>query len=123
QDVVVVASVSCIYGLGSPEAYAGMLVWCEKGSRYPLRQMLRKLVEIAYKRNDMDLKPGTYRVRGDTLDIHPMYEDGRIVRIEFFGDEVDSILEIDPLTGEIFGELDKVTIYPASHYVTPMEKI
>ncbi len=123
QDVVVVASVSCIYGLGSPEAYAGMLVYAEKGDTYPPRQMLRKLVEIAYKRNDYDLRPGTYRLRGDTLDIAPMYEDSRVVRIEFFGDEVETILEIDPLTGEIFGELDKITVYPASHYVTPMDKI
>jgi excinuclease ABC subunit B len=123
QDVVIVASVSCIYGLGSPEAYAGMLVYAEKGNRYPLRDMMRKLIDISYKRNDYDLKPGCFRSRGDTLDINPMYEDGKVLRIEFFGDEIDNILEIDPLTGEIFGELDKTTIYPASHYVTPLERI
>ena len=100
-----------------------MLVYAERGDEYPLRQMLKKLVEISYSRNDYDLKPGTYRVRGDTLDIFPMYEDKKIVRVEFFGDEVDAISEIDPLTGEIFGELEKITVYPASHYVTPEEKI
>lgn len=123
QDVLIVASVSCIYGLGSPEAYAGMLVYAEKGKMYPVREMMRKLVEIAYRRNDIDLKPGTFRVRGDTIDVFPMYEDNRILRISLFGDEIETIVEIDPLTGEIFGELDKVTVYPASHYVTPKEQI
>ncbi len=123
QDVLIVASVSCIYGLGSPEAYSGMLVYAEKNDQYPMRQVMRKLIEIAYNRNDYDLKPGTFRSRGDTLDIHPMYEEGRVVRLEFFGDEIDTILEIDPLTGEVFGELEKICIYPASHYVTQKEKI
>ncbi|MCA8938248.1 MAG: excinuclease ABC subunit UvrB, partial [Planctomycetes bacterium] len=123
QDVVIVASVSCIYGLGSPEAYTGSLVFAEKGSAYPMRAMMKKLIEISFKRNDYDLKQGTFRTKGDTLDVYPKYEDGKIIRFEFFGDEIDTILEIDPLTGEIFGELDKVTIYPASHYVTPPELI
>jgi len=123
QDVVIVASVSCIYGLGSPEAYAGMLVYAEKGDDYPIRKMMKKLIEISYTRNDYDLKPGTFRSRGDVLDIYPMYADDRIMRIEFFGNEVDTIMEIDPLTGEIFGELDKICVYPASHYVTPEDKL
>ncbi|MCC6465433.1 MAG: excinuclease ABC subunit UvrB [Planctomycetes bacterium] len=123
QDVVIVASVSCIYGLGSPEAYSGALLYAEKGLPLSRQAAVRKLVEIQYSRNDFDLKRGSYRVRGEVLDVYPVYEDSKLVRLEFFGDELESIWEIDPLTGEVLGQLDKVTIYPATHYVTPKEKL
>ncbi len=123
QDVLIVASVSCIYGLGSPEAYQGALLYAEKGVPLQRKKAVRKLTEIAYTRNDFDLKRGTYRVRGEVLDIFPVYEEDKVIRIEFFGDDLESIWEIDPLTGEVLGELDKVTIYPATHYVTPESKL
>ena len=123
QDVVIVASVSCIYGLGSPEAYQGALLYAEKGVPLARNKAVRKLTEIAYTRNDYDLKRGTYRVRGDVLDIFPVYEDDKVIRIEFNGDDLDGIWQIDPLTGEVLGELDKTTIYPATHYVTPESKM
>ena len=123
QDVLIVASVSCIYGLGSPEAYSGALLYAEKGVPLSRKQAVRKLTEIAYTRNDFDLRRGTYRVRGDVLDIFPVYEDDKVLRIEFFGDDLDAIWEIDPLTGEVLGELDKITVYPATHYVTPESKV
>ena len=123
QDVLIVSSVSCIYGLGSPEAYQGALLYAEKGLPLDRRQAVRKLVEIAYARNDFDLKRGTYRVRGEVLDIFPVYEDSKLIRLEFFGDDLQAIWEIDPLTGEVLGQLDKITIYPATHYVTPKATI
>ena len=119
QDVIIVASVSCIYGLGSPEAYHGMLLYLEAGMETDRRQVLRKLVEILYERNDLDFHRGTFRVRGDRVEIFPAYEEDRAIRVEFFGDEVESIKEIDPLRGKTLRNLAKVTIYPASHYVTP----
>ena len=119
QDVIIVASVSCIYGLGSPEAYHGMLLYLEAGMEKDRREVLRKLVEILYERNDLDFHRGTFRVRGDRVEIFPAYEEDRAIRVDFFGDEVESIKEIDPLRGRTLRNLPKVTIYPASHYVTP----
>ena len=119
QDVIIVASVSCIYGLGSPEAYHGMLLYLEEGLEQPRRQVLAKLVDILYERNDIDFHRGTFRVRGDRLEIFPAYEEDRAIRVEFFGDTVEAIREIDPLRGTTIRKLKKVTVYPASHYVTP----
>ena len=123
RDVIIVASVSCIYGLGSPEAYSGMLVQAEKGAEADRDQMLRKLVEIQYERNDLDFHRGTFRVRGDVVEIFPAYEEDRAIRIEFFGDLIEKISEIDPLRGLVLNERDKAAIYPGSHYVTPRETI
>ncbi|MCC6575297.1 MAG: excinuclease ABC subunit UvrB [Planctomycetes bacterium] len=123
QDVLIVASVSCIFGLGSPEAYEGALLYAEKGVPLTRQDAVKKLVEIQYTRNDMDLKRGTWRARGDVLDVYPIYEDAKLIRFEFFGDDLDHIWEIDPLTGEVLGELDKITVYPATHYVTPKAKL
>ncbi|MDC1142539.1 excinuclease ABC subunit UvrB, partial [Planctomycetota bacterium] len=108
---------SCIYGLGSPEAYQGALLYAEKGLPLDRKVAVRKLVDINYTRNDYDLKRGTYRVRGDVLDVFPVYEDSKVIRLEFFGDDLDAIWEIDPLTGEVLDELDKITVYPATHYM------
>jgi len=119
QDVIIVASVSCIYGLGSPEAYHGMLLYLEEGMEKDRREVLQKLVEILYQRNDIDFHRGTFRVRGDRVDIFPAYEEDKAIRVEFFGDQVESIKEIDPLRGKTLRRLPRVTIYPASHYVTP----
>jgi len=119
QDVIIVASVSCIYGLGSPEAYHGMLLYLEEGMEKPRKEVLRKLVDILYERNDVDFHRGTFRVRGDRVEIFPAYEEDTAIRIEFFGDQVEAIREIDPLRGKVRRTLPRVTIYPASHYVTP----
>jgi excinuclease ABC subunit B len=121
RDVVIVASVSCIYGLGSPEAYHGMLVFAEPGMNIDREQILQKLVDIQYKRNDIDFQRGTFRVRGDVVEILPVYERNEAVRIEFFGDTIDRIQAFDPLTRETIRELDRIAIYPASHYATPKE--
>ena len=118
RDVIIVASVSCIYGLGSPEAYQGLLLHLDKGQQIERDKVLRKLVEIHYQRNDMDFHRGTFRVRGDVVEVFPAYEEVRAVRIEFFGNEVERILEIDPLWGKATRELSRLAVYPASHYVT-----
>ncbi len=118
DDVIIVASVSCIYGLGSPEAYHDMLLYVEKDDTLSRDDAVKKLVEIHYERGDMDFFRGRFRVRGDVLDIYPSYEEERAVRINFFGDEVESIQEIDPLTGKALRRLNRITVYPASHYVT-----
>ena len=118
RDVIIVASVSCIYGLGSPEAYQGLLLHLDRGQQIERDRVLRKLVEIHYQRSDMDFHRGTFRVRGDVVEIFPAHEEARAVRIEFFGDEVERILEIDPLWGRAVGELSRLAVYPASHYVT-----
>jgi len=123
RDVVIVASVSCIYGLGSPEAYHGMLLFMETGMTLDRDQALAKLVSIQYKRNDVDLQRGTFRVRGDVLEILPVYEREEAIRVEFFGDQVESLSAVDPLTRQTLRELDRVAIYPASHYVTPEEPL
>ncbi len=117
RDVLIVASVSCIYGLGSPEAYYGMLVNLKTGMELDRNQFLHKLIEIQYSRNDIDFHRGTFRVRGDSVEIFPAYEEKRALRIEFFGDEIDAISEIDPLRGQVIDRLDQTTIFPASHYV------
>jgi excinuclease ABC subunit B len=121
NDVVIVSSVSCIYGLGSPEAYEGMLLYVEEGREAKRQEILRKLVEIQYQRNDVDFHRGTFRVRGDVIDVFPAYEEERAIRIELFGDTVDAIHEIDPLRGVKTRRLARVTIYPGSHYVTTSE--
>jgi excinuclease ABC subunit B len=123
NDVVIVASVSCIYGLGSPEAYFEMLVFLERGGREDRDRLLRKLVDIQYERNDYDFHRGTFRVRGDVVEIFPAYEEARAIRVEFFGDEVERLAEIDPLRGKTLRLLDKVAIYPASHYVTKPDQM
>src|SRR5438034_6967138 len=122
RDVVIVASVSCIYGLGSPEAHYGMLLFVRQGERLDRREILSKLVEARYDRNDVDLRRGTFRVRGDVIEIVPAYEEHGI-RIELFGDEVDQIAAFDPLTGKTIVRLAQVAIYPSSHYVTPQPKL
>jgi len=118
RDVIIVASVSCIYGLGSPEAYQGLLLHLDRGQQIERDKVLRKLVEIHYQRSDMDFHRGTFRVRGDVVEIFPAHEEERAIRIEFFGNEVERILEIDPLWGKPLGELSRLAVYPASHYVT-----
>jgi excinuclease ABC subunit B len=122
RDVVIVASVSCIYGLGSPEAYYGMLLFVRQGETLDRRDLLAKLVEARYDRNDFDLKRGTFRVRGDVVEIVPAYEESGI-RVELFGDEVEQISAFDPLTGKVTGRLAQVAIYPSSHYVTPRPRL
>src|SRR6516165_9517916 len=121
RDVVIVASVSCIYGLGSPEAYYGMLLPLERGQRIDREQILRKLVEIQYERNDHDFARGVFRVRGDIVEVYPSYEDIGF-RIELFGDEVDELTSFDALTGKAIRKHDKLAIYPKTHFVTPREK-
>lgn len=123
NDVIIVASVSCIYGLGSPEAYHGMLILLEEGVELERDRLLRKLVEIQYQRNDYDFHRGTFRVRGDTVEVFPAYEDRQALRIEFFGDTIEAIYEIDPLRGKTIKKLEKAPIYPGSHYVTPKERL
>ena len=123
RDVIIVASVSCIYGLGSPEAYQGMLLFLERGNQMERDKAVAKLVEIQYKRNDIDFQRGTFRVRGDVLEILPVYDRNEAIRIEFFGDEIDRISSFDPLTRQPIAELDRIAIYPASHYVTPQEPL
>jgi excinuclease ABC subunit B len=116
RDCIIVASVSCIYGLGSPEAYYGMLLFLEKGQKIKRRDIFSKLVEILYERNDVDFKRGTFRVRGDVIEVFPTYDDNAY-RIELFGDEVDSLSQIDPLFGTVKQKYTRLPIYPKSHYV------
>src|SRR6201997_3647898 len=123
RDVIIVASVSCIYGLGSPEAYYGMMLLLEKGMSITREAILRKLVEIQYERGE-DLRRGTFRVRGDMIEIYPPYDD-LAVRIEMWGTQIENIRKIDPLTGEIRsreGEISRIPIYPKTHYVLPSEQ-
>jgi len=119
EDVIIVASVSCIYGLGSPEAYADMLLYLEVGREQDHRQAVRKLVELQYERNDTDFHRGTFRVRGDVLEVFPAHAEDFAIRIEFFGDDVDAISRFDPLTGKRLESLHKYTVFPKSHFVTP----
>src|SRR5881397_1201585 len=121
RDVIIVASVSCIYGLGSPEAYYGMLLPLERGQRMGREQILRKLVEIQYERNDHDFGRGTFRVRGDIVEVYPSYEEQGL-RIELFGDEVDELVSFDPLTGKTIRRHDKIAVYPKSHFVAPRDR-
>ena len=123
RDVIIVSSVSCIYGLGEPENFEKMMVSLRPGMQKDRDEVVRQLIDIQYDRNEMDFKRGTFRVRGDVLEIIPANEAETAVRVEFFGDEIDRITQIDVLTGEIKGELEHVAIFPASHYVVPAEQI
>ena len=123
RDVIIVSSVSCIYGLGEPENFEKMMVSLRPGMQKDRDEVVRQLIDIQYDRNEMDFKRGTFRVRGDVLEIIPANEAETAVRVEFFGDEIDRIVQIDVLTGEIKGELEHVAIFPASHYVVPAEQI
>ena len=123
RDVIIVASVSCIYGRGSPEYYARLIITVEVGQRVSMDAIITKLVDVQYQRNDMDFHRGTFRVRGDVLEVIPAYEHERALRLEFFGDEIEAVREIDPLTGEILGNIGKTVIYPASHYVSDRDNL
>ena len=122
EDVIIVASVSCIYGLGNPSDYLDLTCELEEGMSKERQEIIRELINIQYTRNDIDFTRGTFRVRGDTIEIIPAYEE-RAYRVELFGDEIDRIREVDTVSGEVLGELDELTIYPASHFVTPQDKI
>jgi excinuclease ABC subunit B len=123
RDVIIVASVSCIYGLGSPEEYKSLVVSLRPGMEIDRDDMLRKLVDIQYTRNDVDFSRGTFRVRGDVVEIFPASRDDHCIRVEFFGDEIDRLTEMDPVTGEVVGERSHAAIYPASHFVTGHDKM
>ncbi len=123
QDTVIVASVSAIYGLGDPEVYFEMVLHLDKGTRIDQRDILRRLAEMQYTRNETELKRGTYRVRGETIDVHPADADDEAVRIELFDDEVENLSFFDPLTGEILRKVPRLTIYPKTHYVTPRDRL
>ncbi len=123
RDVIIVASVSCIYGLGSPDAYLGMIVQLETGREFPRDELLRRLVEIQYERNDIDFHRGTFRVRGDIVEIFPPYEDEQALRVEFFGDTIESMSLIDPLRGKKISTMNKTAVYPGSHYVSSQENL
>jgi excinuclease ABC subunit B len=123
RDVIIVASVSCIYGIGNPDEYGRVVINLEKGKIYRRNALLRQLVEGHYQRNDLELRPGTFRVRGDSLDVMPAYQDRFGYRVTFFGDEVERLIEFDSLTGELRSELDKATIYPARHFITATDKL
>ena len=123
RDVIIVASVSCIYGLGNPEEFGKGTVTLKMGEMYRRNALLRQLIESQYQRNDMDLKPGTFRVRGDTLEIIPAYEDKKGIRITFFGDEVERLMQFNPVTGEVYEEPQEVSIYPAKQYLTATDKM
>ena len=123
RDVIIVASVSCIYGLGSPEEYRNMHLVLKKGEEYQLEEVLRRLVIMLYERNEISFHRGTFRVRGDVLEIFPAYEEARAIRVEFFGDTVDRISMIDPLRGNVLGDETEVTVFPGSHFVTSKERL
>jgi excinuclease ABC subunit B len=123
RDVLIVASVSCIFGLGSPEEYQGFVAYVRRGETRSRDRLVRQLVDMQYERNDFDLARGRFRVRGDTLEVLPAYENEIAVRIEFWGDQIERIVELDPLTGELLADRDDVEIYPAKHFVTSQEKL
>jgi excinuclease ABC subunit B len=123
RDVIIVASVSCIYGLGSPSNYAEMALELNVGDTFERDNLLRRLTQMQYARNNIEFRRGTFRVRGDVVEVFPSYEEDLVLRIELFGDVVDAILEVDPLRGEILGELTSLRIYPSGHYVTPKERV
>ena len=123
KDVIIISSVSCIYGIGSPKDYQNMIVSLRPGMEKDRDEVIRSLIDMQYDRNEMDFHRGTFRVRGDVVEIIPAYESDVAIRVEFFGDEVDRITEVDVLTGEIKRELNHIALYPASHYVVPMERI
>jgi len=123
RDTIIVASVSCIYGLGSPDAYLGMIVQLEVGKEFPRDELLKRLIEIQYERNDIDFHRGTFRVRGDIVEIFPPYEDEQALRVEFFGDTIESMSLIDPLRGKKIGSIGRTAVYPGSHYVSTRENL
>ncbi|MGR3984738.1 MAG: excinuclease ABC subunit UvrB [Gammaproteobacteria bacterium] len=123
RDVIIVATVSAIYGLGDPKSYHGMILHLKQGERIGQRDILRRLAEMQYTRNDLELRRATFRVRGDVIDVHPAESERLAVRIELFGDEVESLAKFDPLSGEVEARLKRITVYPKSHYVTPPETI
>ena len=123
RDSLIVASVSCIYGIGAAEAYLGMKLDLARGVEVRRDAVLRRLVEIQYERNDIDFSRGTFRVRGDTVEIFPAYEREKAIRVEWFGDEIDAISEVDPLRGKVLRKIDEVSIFPGSHYVTPADRL
>jgi excinuclease ABC subunit B len=123
RDTLIVASVSCIYGIGAAEAYLGMKLDLARGVEVRRDAVLRRLVEIQYERNDIDFSRGTFRVRGDTVEIFPAYEREKAIRVEWFGDEIDAISEVDPLRGKVLRKIDEVSIFPGSHYVTPADRL
>ena len=122
RDVIIVASVSCIYGLGSAESYKGMHIELKKGAALERQKFLHELVDIQYQRNDYDFHRGTFRVRGDVVEVFPAYEDARALRFEFFGDDLERIVEIDALTGQVQRDMEKIDVYPGSHFVTEEER-
>ncbi|MGA8206053.1 MAG: DEAD/DEAH box helicase family protein, partial [Woeseiaceae bacterium] len=123
QDAIIVATVSSIYGLGDPEAYFSMVLHLDRGDRIDQRTILRRLAELQYQRNELDLSQGTYRVRGDVIDVFPAESDRDAVRIELFDDEIEALSYFDPLTGEVSGRVPRLTIFPKTHYVTPRETL
>ncbi|WP_437486579.1 excinuclease ABC subunit UvrB [Sorangium sp. So ce1014] len=122
-DVIIVASVSCIYGIGSAESYHGLLIKLERGTEIRRDELLRRLVDIQYTRNDVDFHRGTFRVRGDVVEIFPAYEESLAIRVEFFGDEIEAIKEVDPVRGKVVGQLDRYAVFPGSHYVTEQQQL
>ncbi|HOU94044.1 MAG TPA: DEAD/DEAH box helicase family protein, partial [Polyangiaceae bacterium] len=123
SDVIIVASVSCIYGIGSAETYQGLLIEIVRGEELRRDELLRRLVDIQYERNDVDFHRGTFRVRGDVVEIFPAYEETTAVRVEFFGDEVEQISAVDPVRGRVLESLERYAVYPGSHYVTPRQQL
>jgi excinuclease ABC subunit B len=123
RDVIIVASVSCIYGLGSPSNYSEMAVQVTRGDELDRDDLLRNLTQMQYARNHLQFRRGTFRARGDVVEVFPAYEDARVIRIEFFGDEVEAITVVNPLLGEVLEELEEIVLYPANHYVTPQERV
>ena len=122
RDVIIVASVSAIYGLGSPEQYEGRLLRLIRSVEYPLGDAVRRLVDIQYERNDLELLRGSFRVRGDIVELLPAYEE-TAYRVEFFGEEIENLLEVEPMTGEVLAELERLTVYPAKHFVVSQDRI
>ncbi len=123
RDVLIVASVSCIYGLGNPDAYAEMALTLKAGESLQREDLLRRLTQMQYARNNLDFRRGTFRARGDVIEVFPIYEEDRVLRIEMFGDTIEAIVEVNPLQGEVLRELEKATLYPAGHYVTPRDRV
>ncbi|MDP6520772.1 MAG: DEAD/DEAH box helicase family protein, partial [Planctomycetota bacterium] len=123
RDVILVASVSCIYGLGSPSNYQEMAVEVRRGQRIERDDLLRTLTQLQYARNNLDFRRGTFRVRGDVVEVFPAYEADEVLRLEFFGDELECLLRVNPLRGEVLGEYETITIYPANHYVAPQDRV
>src|SRR5512135_2182557 len=123
RDVIVVASVSCIYGIGSPKDYMDMHLFLEEGMRVGRDEILGRLVEIQYERSDAEFKRGTFRVRGDIVEIYPSFALDRVIRVEFFGDDIDAMSEVDPLTGGRIRKIDKMALFPNSHWLTPKDRL